>query len=163
MRRTSIKAAAAGLVLLLVSTVAPAAASAAALPSCSKGSKVKVVNGKASMLLKGKRVACKVVKPTAQPTTTVAPSLKPEIRFTAGTLNDLVMKPNLTVTLRNFESSTRTLVISGPGYTFQAEPVDPIVDAVAGMGAFLSPPKPGVYTLTFVENPSAKATLTVIP
>lgn len=162
MRRTSFRSAAAGLVLILLSSVVPAA-TAAALPSCSKGTKVQVVKGKATMMLKGKRVACKVAKATAKPTTTLAPSLKPEVRFTGGTINDLVMKPNLTITLRNFETSARTLVITGPGYTFQADPVDPIVDAVAGMGAFMSPSKPGTYTMTFLENPTAKATLTVIP
>lgn len=162
MHRTSIRAAAAGLVLILLSSIVPAA-SAASLPPCSKGTKVKVVKGKATMLLKGKRVACKVVK--ASPATpTLTQSVKPEIRFTGGSLNDLVMKPGLTVTLRNFESSKRTLVITGPGgFTLQAEPVDPYADNIAGMGAFMTPDNPGVYTMSFLEYPSAKATLTIIP
>jgi hypothetical protein len=148
--------------LVLTAAVMPAA-SAAALPSCSKGTKVQTVKGKSTMIYKGKRVACKAAtaKPTASPT--LAPSLKPEIRFSGGKINDLVIKPNLTITLRNFETGKRTLVITGTDYNFQADVVDPIVDSVAGMGAFMSPAKPGTYTMYFLENPSVKATLTVIP
>jgi len=160
MRRTLVRVASVGLALVLTGMSLPAA-SAAALPSCSKGTKLKVVKVKATMLLKGKRVACKVVKPAPVAASKwPAPTLKPEIRFASGLMNDLVIRVNKTITLRNADPVARTLVIAELGITV---PIDARSGDYDGMGAFFAPSKPGVYTVTILEVPSAKATLTIIP
>jgi hypothetical protein len=159
MRRTFIKVTSVGLVVMLTGVSVPAAS--AAVPSCAKGTKVQVVKGKATMVLKGKRIACKVVKATPKPTQTLAISPIPEVRITNGAMNDLVMKGNLTVTVRNYDTATRTLVLKQNGAELGYLPV--VVEPNSGMGAFLTPSKPGVYEITLVEVPTAKGRLTVVP
>lgn len=148
---------------LLVASTSLTSASAVTLRPCLSGHKVVVVKGKATMLLKGRRVACKVVKtatakPTATPSPTAStpiPSLNPLVRFAGDTMNDLVIRAGLTVTLRNTDAVPHTLVIASEGISVLVPAND--------ISAFLAPYKPGVYAMTTAENPNIKATLTVIP
>ena len=159
MRRNISLLAGVGAALLIAST-SLTNASAATLRPCLTGHKVVVVKGKATMLLKGRRVACKVVKtatakPKATPTaSTPIPSTDPLVRFAGDTMNDLVIRAGLTVTLRNTDAVPHTLVIASEGISVLVPAND--------ISAFLAPYKPGVYAMTTAENPNIKATLTVI-
>lgn len=150
--RQIVRAATFGLVAVLVASTMPAAT--AATLSCTKGTSVKVVKGKSTMIYKGKRVACTKAIASPKPTYPV-PAANPVVRFAANSMNDLVIRAGLTVTIRNTEASVRTLVISDLGISV-ATPANDI-------SAFLAPTKVGTYQMTTLENPNIKAVLTVVP
>ena len=157
MRRNVHVIAATALALMLAG--APVAQGATLRP-CLAGHKVVVVKGKATMLLKGHRVACRVVKATPKPTssptsTTPTPSRDPSVRFAGDFMSDLVIRAGLTVTIRNTDAVPHTLVIASEGISVQTPAND--------ISAFLAPAKPGTYVMTTAENPNIKATLTVVP
>ncbi len=165
MRRNVPLLAGAGAALLLVTT-SMSGASAATLRPCLNSHRVVVVKGKATMLLNGRRVACKPrksapakhkPKPAASPKPTAStpvPSRDPLVRFAGDLMNDLVIRAGLTVTLRNTDTVAHTLVIASQGISVLVPAND--------ISAFLAPSKPGVYVMTTAENPNIKATLTVI-
>lgn len=141
-----------GLVVLIGTTSIPSASAATTLP-CTKGKSVKVVKGKATMIFKGKRVAC-VVRATPKPSPTGPAITLPQVRIAGSALSDVVIKPNLTITIRNTTSISYTLVVSGTDISVTTPAND--------ISAFISPTKPGVYQMTTLENPNMKATLTVV-
>lgn len=136
--------------LVLAATLSPASA---ATLSCTKGTAVKTVKGKSTMLYKGKRVSC--TKTASVTPTGPTVSAKPEIRFASNTMNDLVIRPNLTITIRNTDAVAHTLIIASEGVSVSTPAND--------ISAFISPSKPGTYQMTTLENPNIKATLTVVP
>ena len=138
-------------VVALMAAALPSAS--AATLSCSKGTAVKSVKGKSTMLYKGKRVACKVVKPAATPTPAV--TFQNNVRISTGSMNDALIRPNLTITIRNTTSTAYTLVVSGTDLSVLTPGND--------ISAFISPSKPGTYQMYLLENPNIKATLTVVP
>lgn len=160
MRRNNSILAAAGVAVMLASTLA-AGASAATLRPCLPGHKVKVVKGKATMVVKGKTVRCAIVKkPVASPTpSSTNPPIGVQIRFSANTMNSLSVRAGLTVTLRNADTVPHTFVIASEGISVLV----PANNGVEGMSAFLAPGKTGTYEMTTSEDPNIKATLVVIP
>lgn len=151
MGKIAIRAALIALFAGLLTSVSPVSAATLA---CTKGTSVKTVSGKSTMLYKGKRVAC--TKPVATPKPSYpVPAANPQVRFAANAMNDLVIRAGLTVTIRNTESTPRTLVISELGISVTTPGND--------ISAFLAPTKVGIYQMTTLENPNTKATLTVVP
>ncbi len=153
-----------GAALLLVST-SITGASAMTLRPCLTNHKVKVVKGHATMLFKGRRVACKVVKKakpkprasaraSASPAST-NPAMGVLIRFAGDTMNSLTVHKNLTVTVRNSDGVPHTLVIASAGISVLVPAND--------MSAFLAPSTPGTYDMTTTEMPAMKAILVVVP
>ncbi len=152
-------------VALIMAASALSPASAATLRPCLNGHKVVVSKGKATMVVNGHRVTCKVVKkvkpkptPTPKPSPTAStpiPSANPLVRFAGDLMNDLVIRAGLTVTIRNTDAVPHTLVIASEGIS--------VLTPANDISAFLAPSKPGVYTMTTAENPNVKATLTVVP
>lgn len=156
MRRNTALATAIGATLLLASTTL-VGASAATLRPCLPGHKVKVVKGKATMVVKGKTVRCAIVKkptPTPSPSST-NPPIGVIVRFAGNTMNSLSVRAGLTVTLRNTDSVPHTLVIASEGISVLVPAND--------ISAFLAPSKTGTYEMTTSEDPNIKATLVVIP
>lgn len=131
--------------------------SAASLRPCLPGHKVKVVKGKATMVVKGKTVRCAIVKkPTPSPTpTSTNPPIGVLIRFAGNAMNSLSVRAGLTVTLRNTDAVPHTLVIASEGISVLVPAND--------ISAFLAPSKTGTYEMTTSEDPNIKATLVVIP
>lgn len=142
------------LVGLVVGFLTPMGSATAAPLACTKGTSVKTVNGKATMLYKGKRVTCSKTVATAKSSYPV-PAANPQVRFAANAMNDLVIRAGLTVTIRNTESTPRTLVIESLGLS--------VVTPANDISAFLAPQKVGTYQMSTLENPNIKATLTVVP
>jgi len=156
MRRNHSLLVGAAVAVMLASSLA-AGASAATLRPCLPGHKIKVVNGKATMVVKGKRVKCAIVKkatPTPTPSST-NPPIGVLNRFAGNTMNSLTVRAGLTVTLRNADAVPHTLVIASEGISVLVPAND--------ISAFLAPGKPGTYAITTSEDPNIKATLVVIP
>lgn len=147
---------AAGAAFMLASTPL-VGASAATLRPCLPGHKIKVVKGKATMVVKGKTVRCAIVKkpvPKPSPTST-NPPIGVIVRFSSNTMNSLSVRAGLTVTLRNADAVPHTLVIASEGISVLVPAND--------ISAFLAPSKTGTYAMTTSEDPNIKATLVVIP
>lgn len=162
MRRSVASVAALALASMLIAPVL-SPASAATSRTCLAGHSVKVVKGKATMLLNGKRVACVVRKATPKPSASVTPSATPtssnppygnNIRFAADQMNSITVRAGLTVTLRNVDAVPHTLVIASEGISVLVPAND--------ISAFLAPSKPGTYAMTTAENAAIKGTLVVI-
>lgn len=139
------------LVVALMSVGMPHAQ--AATLTCSKGTAVKTVKGKSTMLYKGKRVACQVAKPA--PTPTPAVTFQNNVRISTGSMNDALLRPNLTITIRNTTSKAYTVVVVGTEIS--------VLTPANDISAFISPSKPGTYQMYLLEEPTIKATLTVVP
>lgn len=159
MRRSIHLSAALAVATLMVSLAGPASA---ALRPCLAGHKVTVSHGRATMVVKGRTVACAVVKAAPKPSATSTPtpaSTNPPIgvlvRFAGDAMNSLTVHAGLTVTLRNADAVTHTLVIASEGITVTVPAND--------ISAFLAPGKPGRYVMTTSENPAISAVLVVVP
>lgn len=155
MRRNITSVTAIGAALLLAATPL-AGASAATLRPCLSGHKITMVKGRPTMMVKGKRVACAIVKkpvPKPSPTST-NPPIGVIVRFSGNTMNSLTVHAGLTVTLRNADAVPHTLVIASEGISVSVPAND--------ISAFLAPGKPGTYEMTTSEDPNIKATLVVI-